>query len=118
MIRNGLIETFVKTVLDGDDALYKRNDHQTHNRLYKETVRIANEIMKADGSLRLLLPLLSSSAISVRSRIAALLLADQPEIAVPVLEECAKDSSLSGFGAKTLLEEFRAGRHNPNWWKK
>jgi hypothetical protein len=42
--------------------------------------------------------------------VAAQLLSDGDEIAVPVIEQLAVDPGIRGFTAATTLKEFRAGR--------
>lgn len=117
MANQELIEDFVKSIVEADNALFEKNDHELHNELFNRTVRITRNILSKEGALNALMPLLSHDLPSVRSRAATFLLAERPELAASVLTECSKEDSITGLEAKTLLRELEEGRYNPKWWQ-
>jgi Domain of unknown function (DUF2019) len=73
--------------------------------------KIYTELRDA-GELSLLLPLLRHADPSVRCWSATHLLAFAPEQAAPVLQALAAEAGVTGFNAKMVLSEWKAGRRS------
>ena len=102
------IEEFRAAAIAKDDfATPASKDHALHKRMANAFLHIASE--GADGCTAFK-ELLRDESPHVLGLVAAQLLSQGDEDAVPVMEQLATEPGIRGFTAGTTLKEYRAGR--------
>jgi phage-related baseplate assembly protein len=106
-IHEAIGEFRAAAIAKADFAAPASRDHALHKRMAD-----AFEFLSAQGSDGHIafIALLHDESSHVRGWVAAQLLSDGDETAVPVMEQLAAESGIRGFTAETTLKEFRAGR--------
>ncbi|RVT98131.1 hypothetical protein EOD41_17320 [Mucilaginibacter limnophilus] len=86
-------------------------DSKTANKSYDKTIK-AVKVLKSNGSISSLLPLLNDNRLAVRMTAAIFLLSKYENISLPVLEAIASSEGILAFTAEMTITEWKKGNLN------
>jgi hypothetical protein len=102
------IEEFrAAAIAKADFAAPASRDHALHRRMADAFEYLASQGSEGHTAF---FAMLHDESPHVRDWVAAQLLSQDDEAAVPVMEQLAAEPGIRGFTAETTLKEFRAGR--------